>query len=86
MIQHGDAGDGTSWIQAYTDKDIEPFHLKLVDYGYDVWIASNRGTMYSWDHVTYDSATDPEYWNWTWADMGMYDDTANITAIKKATG
>ena len=42
--------------------------------------------MYSWDHVQYDSASDPEYWNWTWADMGLYDDPANITAIKNATG
>ena len=42
--------------------------------------------MYSWDHKTLNSSTDPEYWDWTWADMGLYDDTANITAIKEATG
>ena len=51
LVQHGDQEDGTSWIQNYTDKDEMPFHLKLVDEGYDIWIGSNRGTQYSWDHV-----------------------------------
>ena len=42
--------------------------------------------MYSWDHETLDSAEDNEYWMWTWAEMGLYDDTANITMIKNQTG
>ena len=82
LIQHGDAGDGASWINNY---QTQPFHLKLVDAGYDVWIGSNRGTEYSWAHETLD-ATQPEYWDWTWAEMGLYDDIANITAINKAAG
>lgn len=56
--------------------------MKLVDAGYDVWIGNNRGTMYSWGHKTLDAAKDPDYWNWTWGNMGLYDDVANITAIK----
>lgn len=84
LIQHGDFQDGTSWLEGFGDA--QPFHLKLVDAGYDIWIGNNRGTMYSWDHVTLDSAKDPAYWDWTWAQMGLYDDTANITAIKKAAG
>ena len=42
--------------------------------------------MYSWGHKTLDAAKDPEYWDWTWGNMGLSDDTANITAIKQATG
>ena len=38
--------------------------------------------MYSWDHVTLDSSKDPEYWNYTWGHMGLYDDTANISSIR----
>ena len=85
LIQHGDLEDGTSWVLGNGGEE-ESFHLKLVDAGYDVWIGNNRGTMYSWGHKTLDAAKDPEYWDWTWADMGLYDDVANITAIKKATG
>jgi len=81
MIQHGDFEDGTSMMEKF---DGTPFHLLLVDAGYDVWIGNNRGTMYSWGHTTLDSASDPAYWDWTWADMGLYDDTANIRAIKAA--
>ena len=66
--------------------DSTPFHLLLADEGYDVWIGNNRGTEYSWDHETLCSKDDKEYWDWTWADMGLYDDVANIKAIKKLTG
>ncbi len=83
LIQHGDEEDGSSWVGNYTTL---PFHLKLVDAGYDIWIGNNRGTMYSWDHETLDSAKDPSYWDFTWADMGLYDDVANIKAIKAASG
>lgn len=63
-----------------------PFHLLLVDAGYDVWIGNNRGTMYSWDHETLSSKDDNDYWMFTWADMGLYDDVANIKMIKEQTG
>ncbi len=58
----------------------------MVDAGYDVWIGSNRGTEYSWDHETLSSKDDNEYWMWTWGDMGLYDDVANIKMIKEETG
>ena len=63
-----------------------PFHLLLVDAGYDVWIGNNRGTMYSWDHETLSSKDDNDYWMFTWADMGLYDDVANIKMIKEQAG
>ena len=69
-----------------TNFETQPFQLKLVDAGYDVWIGNNRGTEYAWDHVTLDSAKDDAYWDWTWAEMGLYDDVANIKAIKAAAG
>ena len=83
LIQHGDYEDGAAWLSSFI---LKPFQLKLVDDGYDVWIGNNRGTMYSWDHVTLDSSVDNEYWMYTWADMGLYDGPANITMIKEQTG
>ena len=79
LIQHGDRQDGTSFMSNFESG--LPFHLQLVDAGYDVWIGNNRGTEYAWEHETLDINT-PEYWDFTWSEMGLYDDVANIKAIK----
>ena len=83
LCQHGDLEDGAFWMNQFEGI---PFHLLLVDEGYDVWIGNNRGTEYSWDHETLSSKDDDEYWLWTWAEMGLYDDVANITKVKEETG
>ena len=83
LLQHGDFEDGANWMSTFIGK---PFHLKLVDEGYDVWIGNNRGTEYSWGHETLDASSDAAYWSWTWAEMGLYDDPANIRMIKDVTG
>jgi len=76
--------DGPSWVdsQNYNSDGVKPFMLLLADSGYDVYVASNRGTEYSRGHVTLDAAADPEYWDFSWAEMGLYDDKALIeTAV-----
>ena len=50
-----------------------------------MWFANNRGTWYSQGHVKYDATKDNDYWMFTWADMGLYDDPANIDAIRSLT-
>lgn len=88
LINHGDYGDAASWLQYiidYGDGSL-PYLLKLADYGYDLWFSNNRGTWYSQGHVSLDPTTDGEYWDFSWADMGLYDDTANIRTIQEATG
>ena len=57
--------------------------LQLADLGYDIWIGNNRGTEYSQGHKTLSAVDDPEYWSWTWSEMGLYDDKANISFIKE---
>lgn len=83
LIQHGDYGDGAEWLGAYADG--LPMHLQLAEAGYDVWIGNNRGTEYSQKHITL-KKWQPEFWAWTWAEMGIYDDVANIKAIKEKSG
>ena len=39
--------------------------------------------MYSWDHETLSAEQDEDYWKWTWAQMGLQDDVANISMIKQ---
>ena len=59
--------------------------FRLFDRGFDVYLASNRGTKYCQQHKTLD-IEDPEYWAWSWAEMGIYDDIANIKFVKERTG
>ena len=73
----------TSWVEDYEDP-IWP--LSLVDNGYDVWMASNRGTTYSNVNDKDGQWSDEERWDFCWADMGKYDQPANIKKIKEVTG
>ena len=83
LIQHGHTQDAASWLTGYGDN--KPFHLQLVDEGYDIWLGNNRGTEYSRGHHLY-TADDAQFWDFDFTDMGMYDDPANISAVKAATG
>mmetsp|Transcript_14456 Transcript_14456/g.19596 ORF Transcript_14456/g.19596 Transcript_14456/m.19596 type:complete len:163 (+) Transcript_14456:274-762(+) len=60
-------------------------HLQLAEAGYDVWIGNNRGTEYCQEHVSL-TVEDKEFWQYSWAEMGRYDDVANIKAIKEHSG
>ena len=67
------------------DIDGLPMQLQLVEAGYDVWIGSNRGTEYSRGHTSL-AGGDPRYWAFSWAEMGIYDDVANIKKVKEVSG
>jgi len=82
LIMHGDDSDGPNWMTCYSGK---PMHLLLADAGYDVYIGSNRGTKYCQEHETL-TVDDPEFWKWSWAEMGLYDDVANIKMMKEKSG
>lgn len=83
LIQHGDSGDGASWLGAYSSG--LPMHLQLAEAGYDDWIGNNRGTDYSQEHETL-TVDQPEFWQWSWAEMGIYDDVAIIKTMKELSG
>ena len=81
VIVHGLYMDALVWmigqdLNLFAEK---PFQLGLADAGYDVYLANSRGTRYSQRHIEYDPIQDAaQFWNFTWADMGLYDVRANI--------
>ncbi|GMH23868.1 hypothetical protein Nepgr_025711 [Nepenthes gracilis] len=81
LIQHGVLVDGTTWLLNPPDENL-PFIL--ADAGFDVWIANTRGTRFSRKHVSLDP-NKPEYWNWSWDELVMYDLPATIDVVYRQT-
>lgn len=85
MLMHGLACDATSWVDPSWGPVTLPLPLRLFDRGFDVYMASNRGTKYCQEHETL-AVDDPDFWAFSWAEMGLGDDVANVKMIKERTG
>ena len=60
---------------------------ELANRGYDVWMGSFKGTIYSRKHKR---DNDPDFtleekWNFSWAEMGYYDIPAFVDKIIEVT-
>jgi pimeloyl-ACP methyl ester carboxylesterase len=53
--------------------------------GFDVWLTNSRGNAFSRLHKTLDPDVNPEYWDFTFEEMGLYDTKATIEYVKKKT-
>ncbi|CAH1154350.1 unnamed protein product [Phaedon cochleariae] len=81
LIQHGIGGTGVFWI--LQGQNSLAFFLSRN--GYDVWLSTTRGGTYSNRHERLTTA-DPEYWNYSFHEHGIYDLPAMTTYISKITG
>ena len=64
----------------------KPIPSGIVERGYDVWIGNNRGHRYSNKNKRDGEWSLKERWEWSWAEMGVYDLPAFIDKMVEVTG
>ena len=75
----------TSWVFLQLGENSLPF--MLVDNGYDVWIGNNRGTIFSWGHVSKDpDDLNGDYWDFSMDENVIYDLPTQINYVKETSG
>ncbi|KAH7484366.1 hypothetical protein PRIC1_003675 [Phytophthora ramorum] len=77
LLQHGLLDSSFTFVSNFRNQSLA---FVLVDAGYDVWLANNRGTTWSREHLTY-TDDDDEFWEFSWEDMGKYDLPAEIDYV-----
>ena len=87
IFNHGLLGEAYSYLggrdySGFWSPHHKPWELMLSDLGYDVWMTNNRGTQYSQQHTSLDAEEDNQFWEFSWAEMGLYDVPANIKIVK----
>ncbi|XP_069686779.1 lipase 3-like [Periplaneta americana] len=82
FLQHGVLASSLDWVLTGPHKALG---YKLSDAGYDVWMGNLRGTIYSARH-NYFNVSHPEFWNYSWHEIGMYDLPAMIDYVLQVTG
>ena len=76
LLQHG----LLSCSETFVNDGENSWASKLVDAGFDVWVANSRGTVYSKGHTNL-IHTDQEYYDYSFYEMGKYDTPAMVDYI-----
>ncbi|VEN47859.1 unnamed protein product [Callosobruchus maculatus] len=58
----------------------------LVDAGYDVWMGNARGTRYGRKHIRMNPNKDPDFWDFSFDEVGYYDLPKMIDYVLRETG
>jgi lysosomal acid lipase/cholesteryl ester hydrolase len=74
-------GSSSDWIM--NSSNSLPFIL--ADNGYDVWINNSRGNRFSRNHIFLDPDNDTEYWDFSFCEMGLYDQPAFFEFVIERT-
>lgn len=81
LIMHGLFCSASMWVIENPEKVLG---FMLADAGYDVWMLSARGTTYSFGHTTLQTKS-PQYWDFSWHEIGYYDIPTAIDFILAKT-
>ena len=84
-MQHGAYDSAFNWAAA-SGTGLVNLPGALATRGYDVWMGSNRGVKYSNVNRRDGEWSLKELWDFSWADMGLYDIPAMIEKIVEVTG
>nr|XP_022912363.1 lipase 3-like [Onthophagus taurus] len=82
FMQHGILASSGDWVLMGPNKALGYI---LVEMGYDVWMGNSRGNRYSRNH-TYLATDSPEFWDFSWHELGVYDLPAMIDYVLETTG
>jgi len=82
LLLHGGMGGSASWIIQPGDRN---FAFKLANNGYEVWLASLRGTKPSQNHTHLDANADLEYWDFNMEHIGTKDLALFVDLILETT-
>ncbi|KAK7502443.1 hypothetical protein BaRGS_00006396 [Batillaria attramentaria] len=82
LLQHGLLGTSYNWLDNLANESLA---YLLADAGADVWLANGRGNTFSRNHTTL-KPTQPEFWAWSWDEMGAYDLPAMFDHVTRVTG
>ena len=81
LFQHGVEDSSYEWVINSADKAPA---FQFARAGYDVWLGNNRGSDFSKNHTTL-KTDQPEFWEFDFEEMGLYDVPAEIDYILNLT-
>ncbi|XP_037952851.1 lipase 3 [Teleopsis dalmanni] len=82
LLMHGIIGSAADFVLPGRSRSLGCI---LHEQGYDIWLPNARGTTYSKRHIDFDSSM-PQFWNFTWHEIGYYDLPAIVDYISKVSG
>lgn len=86
LLMHGLISSGRAFVSHDAEKALA---FILVNHGYDVYIGNARGAFRSRRHITLDPDVDVDsekFWDFSWHEIGVYDQPAMIDYILNMTG
>ncbi|XP_063710224.1 lysosomal acid lipase/cholesteryl ester hydrolase-like [Symsagittifera roscoffensis] len=83
LLMHGFECDSTIWVQNFQNQSLAYI---LADENIDVWLGNIRGNFYGERHVKFSSASDPDFWDFSFQEMAQFDLPATVNYILETTG